>query len=159
MRLRFYALSNLLTLFLVSCAAPPSSQSNPTAASPIATSTSSDVIAAGSFNKGEHSTKGGVQIVNQNGKRFLQLDQQFETSILGPDLVVILHRSANVLGETNPPFYSLKSGSYVILARLKQFNGAQTYEIPSNINPNDYKSVAIWCRQFNATFGAATLKA
>ncbi|MGG6263673.1 DM13 domain-containing protein [Leptolyngbya sp. AN03gr2] len=45
-----------------------------------------------------------------------------------------------------------------IYTQFKQFNGAQTYEIPADVNLNDYKSAAIWCRRFNATFGAATLK-
>ena len=29
----------------------------------------------------------------------------------------------------------------------------------SNVNIEDYKSVAIWCEKFNATFGAARLQA
>ncbi|HYX14670.1 MAG TPA: DM13 domain-containing protein, partial [Nostoc sp.] len=40
---------------------------------------------------------------------------------------------------------------------LKKYSGAQTYSIPQSINLADYKSAAIWCRKFNATFGAANL--
>ena len=29
---------------------------------------------------------------------------------------------------------------------------------PDDLNLADFKSAAIWCRQFNATFGAAALK-
>lgn len=158
MKRRLYAIFSGLALLMFGCSSTPSSQSNSTPAEPIAASTSSDRIATGSFVSGEQSTKGNVQIINQNGKRFLQLDRQFETSTSGPDLVVVLHRSANVIGETKPPAYALQSGSYVILAPLKQFNGAQAYEIPADVNLSDYKSAAIWCRRFNATFGAATLK-
>jgi len=154
---RLYAISSVLALLMFGCSSTPS-QSNSTPESPIVAS-SSDVIATGSFIAGEHPTKGGVQIINHNGKRYLQLDRQFETSTSGPDLVVVLHRSANVIGETKPPAYALQQGSYVILAPLKQFNGEQTYEIPAEVNLNDYKSAAIWCRRFNATFGAASLKA
>lgn len=160
---RLCAISSVLALLMFGCSSTP--QSNSTTATPNAkrgesiVASSSDVIATGNFVAGEHPTKGSVQIINQNGKRFLQLDRQFETSTSGPDLVVVLHRSANVLGETKPPAYALQQGSYVILAPLKQFNGAQTYEIPADVNLDDYKSAAIWCRRFNATFGAASLKA
>ncbi|MBE9009435.1 DM13 domain-containing protein [Pseudanabaenaceae cyanobacterium LEGE 13415] len=158
MRLQLYAIASLLALLMFGCSSTPSTQSNSTTASPIVAANSSDIIATGSFVNGEHPTKGGVQIIKQNGKRFLQLDRQFETSTSGPDLVVVLHRSANVIGETKPPAYALQQGSYVILAPLKQFNGEQAYEIPADVNLSDYKSAAIWCRRFNATFGAATLK-
>lgn len=116
------------------------------------------VIASGTFVSGEHPTQGRVQIVHQNGKRILQLNEQFRTSTSGPDLVVALHRSANVIGETTPPAYPLKSGSYIVLAPLKKYRGTQSYTIPDNINLKNFRSAVIWCRQFNATFGAATLK-
>jgi hypothetical protein len=76
---------------------------------------------------------------------------------MGPDLVVILHRSSDVLSTTKPPAFPLKEGDYVILAPLKQFSGAQEYAIPSTVNLADYQSAAIWCRKFNATFGTAKL--
>ena len=43
------------------------------------------------------------------------------------------------------------------LAPLKGFSGAQRYEIPDNVNLDDYEAVAIWCRKFNVTFGYAKL--
>jgi hypothetical protein len=77
---------------------------------------------------------------------------------LGPDLVVILHRSEDVIGSTTPPAYPINEGDYVVLAPLQQFKGAQSYPIPDTINLADYRSVGIWCRKFNATFGAAALR-
>jgi hypothetical protein len=109
------------------------------------------------FVSGEHTTQGTVSISTKSGQSFLELDKSFKTSSSGPDLVVILHRSDNVIGSTKPPSYSLKKGDYVILGRLQKFSGAQSYTIPKNINLADYKSVVIWCRKFNATFGAAKL--
>lgn len=102
--------------------------------------------------------KAQARITNKNGKSVLNLEQSFKTSEMGPDLVVILHRSENVIGSTKPPSYPLKKGDYIVLAPLKKFSGAQTYTIPNNIKLANYKSVVIWCRKFNATFGAATLK-
>ncbi|KOP24209.1 electron transfer protein with DM13 domain protein [Hapalosiphon sp. MRB220] len=123
----------------------------------LAKSQVSKVIQSGSFVSGEHTTQGTARITAKNGKSFLELDQSFKTSNLGPDLVVILHRSDNVIGSTKPPSYSLKKGDYVILGRLQKFSGTQTYAIPDNINLVEYKSAVIWCRKFNATFGAAKL--
>ncbi|KYC37239.1 electron transfer protein with DM13 domain protein [Scytonema hofmannii PCC 7110] len=115
-------------------------------------------ISSGTFVSGEHTTQGKARITSKDGKSVLELEQSFKTSEMGPDLVVILHRSDNVIGSTKPPAYPLKKGDYIVLAPLKKFSGAQTYAIPNNINLANYKSVAIWCRKFNATFGAASLK-
>ncbi|MBD2000074.1 DM13 domain-containing protein [Leptolyngbya sp. FACHB-541] len=110
---------------------------------------------SGTFVPGEAPTEGMVQIVTENGERYLELDESFKTSDQGPDLFVILHRSDDVLATTEPPAYPLQEGDYVILAPLEEFTGAQRYLIPEEVNLDDYKSAAIWCRQFNATFGVA----
>ncbi len=117
----------------------------------------STAIKSGTFVSGEHTTQGTVRITTKDGKSFLKLEQTFKTSRSGPDLVVILHRSNNVIGSTKPPSYPLKKGDYIILAPLQKYSGTQTYSIPNNIKLAEYKSAAIWCRQFNATFGAANL--
>lgn len=125
--------------------------------SPVVETSTSSTPKSGTFVSGEHPTEGTVRIVTQNNQSVLELDQAFKTSEMGPDLVVILHRSENVIGSTKPPAYALKEGDYVVLAPLKKFSGAQSYPIPNNINLENYKSAAIWCRKFNATFGAAQL--
>ncbi|PMB50569.1 electron transfer protein with DM13 domain protein [Fischerella thermalis CCMEE 5201] len=123
----------------------------------LAQSQQSTVTKSGTFVSGEHTTQGTVRITNKDGKSFVELDQSFKTSESGPDLVVILHRSDNVLNSTKPPSYPLKEGDYIIIAPLQKYSGNQTYSIPNNVNLTDYKSVAIWCRKFNATFGVANL--
>ena len=114
-------------------------------------------VSAGSFVSGEQPTQGTARIIAQNSKLFLELDQGFKTSSQGPDLVVLLHRSNNVIGDTKPPAYPLKIGDYIFLAPLQKFSGAQRYVIPTTVNLAEYQSVVIWCRKFNATFGAAKL--
>jgi Electron transfer DM13 len=114
-------------------------------------------IKSGQFVRAEQATRGGASIVTKNGRSFLQLDSAFKTSSQGPDLVVILHRSRNVLSMTQAPNYALKGGDYIVLSRLKKYSGAQSYAIPANINLANYRSAAIWCRKFNATFGVAPL--
>jgi len=132
---------------------PPSdSSSNAATAQP-----SETVLLSGRFVSGEQSTHGTVRILKQQGNRILELDSTFETSPNGPDLVVILHHSDNVMNSTTPPAYPLHEGDYVLIGPLRQYSGTQRYEIPASINLDEFKSAVIWCRKFNATFGAATL--
>jgi Electron transfer DM13 len=102
----------------------------------------------GSFRKAEHPTQGMVRIINKNGKRYLKFDNNFKTES-GPDLYVILYRNRTV------PVSGIKAKDYVRVGRLQRINGSQLYAIPNNVSLGNYKSVAIWCRQFNATFGFA----
>lgn len=132
-----------------------------TAESPVAqapASTSAEVLKSGNFESGEHPTQGTAQLVQQDGQVFLELDESFQTSTSGPDLVVILHRSDNVLAATEPPAYPLKDGDYVVIAPLQEYSGAQRYAIPADVNVDEFRSAGIWCRQFNATFGVALLQ-
>lgn len=115
-------------------------------------------IKVGSFVSGEHPTLGTVRLVSDTEQTFIELDSDFKTSEMGPDLVVILHRSSDVIGSTKPPAYPLQEGDYVVIAPLSQYSGTQKYVIPKEINVTDYKSIAIWCRKFNATFGAAVVQ-
>lgn len=135
----------------------PATSAAPSSQAQTAPSPQDSILSSGSFVSGEHPTQGTAQVVTRNNQRYLQLDQSFVTSSLGPDLVVILHRLADVIGSTTPPAFAIKEGDYVLLAPLTSYTGAQSYPIPDSINLDDFKSAAIWCRQFNATFGAATL--
>lgn len=160
----------LASVLIVSCTGKVSNQSSEdvgisktadTAGSPsparAVQSAASTAEKSGSFVSGEHETKGTVRIVTENGKRFLELDQAFNTSTSGPDLYVILHRADDVLKSTKPPAYPLQEQDYAIVGRLQKYNGAQRYSIPDNIKLEDYQSAVIWCRMFNATFGTAKL--
>nr|WP_275330728.1 DM13 domain-containing protein [Nodosilinea sp. TSF1-S3]MDF0364821.1 DM13 domain-containing protein [Nodosilinea sp. TSF1-S3] len=129
-----------------------------TASEPVSATAKADVIKAGEFVSGEHETSGMARLINDGGQFVLELDASFQTSPMGPDLVVVLHQSDDVIGGTDPPAFPLREGEYVFLAELKSFSGAQRYAIPADVNVENYQSAAIWCRRFNATFGAATLR-
>jgi Electron transfer DM13 len=110
--------------------------------------TGASVLASGDFEKSEHPTSGGAKIVTQNGKKYLKFDSSFQSDS-GPDLFVILHRQAS------PKNYG--KADYVNLGRLKKVSGQQMYPISNGVNIANFKSVVIWCRKFNATFGFAPL--
>lgn len=162
MKLKSFLILSLASMLIASCAKEISATENHVAMKPsnnpvVQLAQSQQTVKVGNFVSGEHTTQGTASIIRNNGNSFLKLNQSFKTSDSGPDLVVILHRSNNVIGSTKPPSYPLKKGDYVILGRLQKFSGAQTYAIPKNIDLANYKSAAIWCRKFNATFGAAKL--
>jgi Electron transfer DM13 len=110
------------------------------------------LIASGSFvtTEQDHPTNGIAKIVKVNGKRYLEFDKAFTTA-QGPKVRVLLHRN-----NTVP--VNLKAQDYVTIATLQKFDGAQRYEIPDNLDLKDFKSVAIWCKKFNVTFGYARLQ-
>lgn len=95
-----------------------------------------------------HSTSGTAQIVEENGQRYLEFDSAFRSGA-GPDLFVLLH------AQPVPRSYS--PNEYVNLGPLQQVAGAQRYAIPADVALDSFKSAVIWCRQFDVTFGYATL--
>lgn len=116
---------------------------------------SSEVLVAQSIAKSgsfvtteqDHPTTGTAKIITENGQTYLEFDQAFDTAT-GPDVLVVLHRQGIVP-------VNLNEEDYITLAPLKSFSGSQRYPIPSDLNLNDFQSVAIWCREFNVTFGYA----
>jgi hypothetical protein len=111
-----------------------------------------NVLKTGNFMtvKQEKQTKGQVKIISENGKRYLELSSDFTTA-KGPDVQVILHRSNEI--SVNP---SIKD--YFTVSMLKSFEGGQRYLIPDYVKLDEFKSVGIWCREFNVTFAFAPLK-
>ena len=99
--------------------------------------------------KQEKQTTGQVKIITENGKRYLELSPDFSTA-KGPDVQVILHRNSQI--GVNP-----QQNEYFNVASLKSFEGGQRYLIPDYVNINDFKSVGIWCREFNVTFAFASI--
>jgi hypothetical protein len=144
----FPVVSVICLATLIGCIAPGTSSPSVTPSE----NRSGRIVAQsnGQFKSVEHPTEGTVRVsVDGKKRRFLVLQPNFKTDP-GPDLFVILHRSAQA-----PKDYSPKN--YVILGRLQKGRGTQQYAIPSSLKLAEYKSVVIWCRQFNATFGYAPL--
>lgn len=111
----------------------------------------SSAIASGAFRAGEAPTTGTARIVTEDGHRYLELDAAFSTSNMGPDLHVLLDSA------TQPPQSYANLGSAVNLGKLHDFSGAQRYPIPDSIDLANFRTVVVWCRMANATFGYAPL--
>jgi ABC-type Fe3+-hydroxamate transport system substrate-binding protein len=153
MKLNFSILIGTIALAIASCnTTPPStpaSSSVQTASSPTSeTTAASPAGRSGTFVAGEKSTQGTASIVTENGQNYLVLDDTFKTGD-GPDVFVLLHK------EDVPKSYP--ESDYVSLGMLQKTSGTQRYLIPTTANVADFRSVVIWCRQFSATFGYASL--
>lgn len=106
--------------------------------------------AEGTFVTDAKNTEGTFKIVEENGKTYVELSDNFRTG-RGPDVFVLLHR------EATPTSYDQED--YINLGMMSRFRGTQRYEIPEDVNLDDFQSVVIWCRQFDVTFGHAKLEA
>lgn len=109
-------------------------------------------LASGTFVAGEKPTTGEARIVTEDGHRYLEIDAAFSTSNQGPDLHVLLDT------PERPPQTYQNLGSAINLGSLQDYKGAQRYPIPDTVNLTSFKSVVIWCRMANATFGYAPLR-
>lgn len=152
MKFKYVAVVGIVALLSVGCANAESQQSEttPQAQTVAETPATGKVESSGTFIDAEHPTKGTASIITDSGKKYIQFDEQFKSDN-GPDLFVILHKDDKL------PITGIKEEDYVTIAPLKSTNGTQRYEIPENVDVTNFKSVAIWCREFNATFGYAVL--
>ena len=148
-------LSTGLSAIMLTAAIVPFAQtvnvSDALAAQPVITRAAKTLLSSGQFVTVDqsHATTGTARIVEKDGQRFLEFDAAFDTA-RGPAVQVVLHK-----GNSVP--VSLTEGDYVYIGDLQSFEGAQRYAIPADINIEDYESVAIWCQEFNVTFGYADL--
>lgn len=117
-------------------------------AMPASTLTQAGTSASGVFVSDAHPTAGNARIVEANGQRYLELDESFRSDA-GPDLLVLLHQ------EAIPESYD--SDNYLNLGPMQRTAGAQRYAIPADADLQSFKSAVIWCREFDVTFGYATL--
>jgi hypothetical protein len=97
-----------------------------------------------------HWGKGSVSVY----KNLVYLESDFEVGP-GPDYRVLLVPKAAIKSNADVREVLAKS---VDLGQIQAFKGGQRYPIPAGINPDDYQSVVIWCRQFGALISPADLK-
>jgi len=95
-----------------------------------------------------HYGSGGVTLYGN----LLHLEQDFEVGP-GPKYHVYLVPEADITPDTR-----VEETMFVDLGRLKAFTGGQNYPIPKGMDLADYKSVAIWCEQFNVLISPASLR-
>jgi hypothetical protein len=114
---------------------------------------SSNIVASGSFRHANpsdpvHYGKGRVSIY----PGLLHLETDFEVGP-GPKYHVYLAPDSDITPAT-----PVQETMFVDLGRLKAFSGGQNYQIPVGVDIRNYKSVVIWCEQFDVLISPALLK-
>ena len=93
-----------------------------------------------------HFARGDAYIVETEPGVYILRVENFSVRN-GPDLFVYLSR--------NPDGWEEEA---INLGDLKATDGAFNYEIPSDIDIDEFKSAVVWCRRFAVLFGHATLE-
>lgn len=108
-------------------------------------------LARGSFTDADsfHKGSGLARVVRDGSGRALRLEDFRVTN--GPDLYVYLAAHAQPRSREDV------DQGFVNLGRLKGNIGAQTYEIPADVDLARYRSVVIYCLRFHVIFSTATL--
>ncbi|MGH3662063.1 MAG: DM13 domain-containing protein [Micromonosporaceae bacterium] len=115
-----------------------------------------ELLAEGTFVSHEHDTAGAAKVIElADGRRVLTFTD-LDTSN-GPDLRVWLTDQRVEPGRAG--WHVFDDGKHVELGRLKGNQGDQAYQIPKRLDLADYRSVSIWCKRFQVSFGAAELTA
>ena len=97
-----------------------------------------------------HSSSGTWSVVKVGTELYLQSAENFSSSP-GPDYHVYISRLPAI--KDNEEF----NDQQIEVARLSKPNGAAYYKLTTT-NPDDVRSVLIWCKQFEEYIGSADLK-
>lgn len=140
----YYAVSPVWRVARVDEAVPTQSTSV-TSTNAVQASGTAIVQSAGAAVTGTagHPASGTARIVLSGDKKYVRYEN-FKT-LNGPDIYVYLAKD-------------LDAKEYVSLGRVKATEGNINYEIPSNINPSDYKYVLTWCKTFGVLFNSAPIQ-
>ena len=108
-------------------------------------------ISGGKWVEKGYAIKGGWKIVNRDESRFIVFDDKFKTK-KGPDLKVYLSRKSieDVQGKS-------VAQSSIKISPLQSNKGAQEYEIPNDVNLDDYSSLLIHCEAYSHLWGGGAL--
>ncbi len=107
-------------------------------------------VVEGLFIDRSHPTSGRAFVLNDGSEqRFLRFED-FETDN-GPDLNVYLSSA-----PADAPAGDL-GADFIDLGDLKGNIGPQNYEIPVDVDLDEYPTVVVWCVRFDVVFGAADL--
>ncbi len=104
-----------------------------------------EVIGSGVFERLDYAINGGFEIITENNETRIELNDSFSTSTL-PDLVIYL-------SNTTASFANAQ-----IISEDINASGAQTFDIPNNVDTSSYRFVLLFCRRFNQPVGFGTIQ-
>lgn len=111
-------------------------------------------LAQGELISHEHETSGRALILElEDGSRVLRLEDLITSD--GPQLEVWITDSPVIEGLDG--WFVFDDGRYQNLGELKATQGNQNYELPVDVNLDEFTSISIWCSRFAVSFGAAEI--
>jgi Electron transfer DM13 len=140
-----FCMALLLTVFgLTSCSKNQESTSNNAVSSDSFNVANAILLRTGSFSGNRnYSVTGSAKLYEYQGKRYIRLENFVSSN--GPDLKVYIATTTNAT-------------QFVNIGDLKSITGTQTYLINNPPDFAQYNKVLIWCQQFSALFGSATIQ-
>lgn len=93
-----------------------------------------------------------VRIWRTHDQAYLEFYNPFTIVEQTPDLMVMLDTTPT------PDHQTLTSDRALQLGQLQRLAGRQHYAIPASVDVSQYRSVVIWCPEFNAIIGYAPVE-
>lgn len=109
------------------------------------------VLHQGTWTAKGFAIEGQWKIVDDGGKRFVELDEGFRTKN-APDLKIFL--SPKPLGQITSANATQQA---VLVAELTSHRGAQRYAIPAGTDLSQFRSLIIHCEKYSKLWGGAAL--
>ncbi len=110
------------------------------------------ILSQGSFQDADdfHKGSGQAKVLQLSEEQLLIRLEDFSVTN-GPDLFVYLTK------HPNPASSSDVQEGFVNIGRLKGNKGNQNYELPKDLDLNEFQSVVIYCKAFSTLFSSAPL--
>ena len=110
------------------------------------------VISSGEFHPVAHPGKGDAIVYRlEDGSHVLRLENL--DIFNGPALYVYAVGAQDAKDNE-----TVKEGGFLNLGPLKGNKGNQTYELPTQFDPEKHRSISIWCKRFSVNFATAPLR-
>ena len=91
-----------------------------------------------------HNGEGVAKLIKVGERYFIRFEDDFRVTN-GPDLFVDLGSDGDHDGSAR-------------LGRLKGSTGGQNYEVPADVDVEQYNEIWVWCRAFSVPFAKAVIK-
>lgn len=129
---------------LASCSKSQESASTTTPSTDSFNVANATLIRTGTFTGNRnYSVTGSVKLYEYQGKRYIRFENFVSSN--GPDLKVYIATTTT-------------ASQFVNIGDLKSISGTQTYLVNNPPDFTQFNKVLIWCQQFSALFGSATIQ-
>ena len=113
---------------------------------------SAQTLPSGEWTKKSFGVSGSWGVVQEDGQRFLVLDDRFKTKN-APDLKLFLSKQSleSTTGKN-------ATSNAVLIAKLKSAKGAQRYAIPDSVDLGSFDTLLLHCEKYSKLWAGASLR-